>query len=336
MALLFIDGFDHYVTADILKKWSAYTGAAILTTSGRRGGGALEVGKGDTAQFNFTSTLGALICGFAVKVDQITSRQPIVQFLDSVTPQVSVNVNPDGSLEVRRGLAGGTVLSTSLPGVAQLQAWFYLEVKAVFGNTTGAFEVRVNGNTVITATNVDTQDSANAYATMLKLYVGSTDSGGNVFDDFYLLDTSGTTNNDFLGDVRVDAYYPTSEGTVQAWTPTPTGTHYTTVDETAPNLTDYVSSATVGNKELFGVTDLVNTPLSIFGVQANSAAWKTDAGLRAIKNLVRIAGTDYPSSAINVAETQRYACNIWEKNPATSAAWTDTAVNGAEFGVEVA
>ena len=42
MSLLFIDGFDHYATADITKKWTTASAATIGVT-GRRGTGGVPV-----------------------------------------------------------------------------------------------------------------------------------------------------------------------------------------------------------------------------------------------------------------------------------------------------
>lgn len=333
MALLFVDSFDHYASADLLKKWSSGT-ATISTTLGRRSGGALVLFS-SYATLNLNAALSGIICGMAVKWAGDPTDQELIRFLDNTTANVSLYLRNDGSIRIIRKESTPVVLYTSLPGVAPISGWFYLEVKMVFHESTGAFEVRVNGNTVISQTNADTVVSgAGAYATSLRL--GTSTAMTIYVDDFYVCDTSGTVNNDFLGDCRVDAYLPTSDGALSAWTPEPAGVHYTTVDEATPNTTDYVSSATVGNKELFGVPDMINTPLSIFGVQLAAAAWKTDAGFREIKGLVRISGTDYPSSALAVTETPAYKRKVWDQNPATSAAWTDAAVNAAEWGVEVA
>lgn len=334
--LLFIDGFDHYATADITKKWSSYSYSTIGTGTGRRGGNCLNVqGTSRVVQKNFAAHLSSIIVGMAFKYSG-TDGATAFGLRDGVVNSTRITMRSDGRIQIMRG--DTTVVASSLPGVIPLGEWFYLEAKYAFGETTGAAEVRVNGNTVIGLTNVNTSDSGvSGYSNIIVGAVGTGSAvGAGLVDDLYLCDTSGSVNNDFLGDCRVDAYLPTSDGALSAWTPEPAGVHYTTVDDATPNATDYVSSATVGNKELFGVPDMINTPLSIFGVQLAAAAWKTDAGFREIKNIVRVSGTDYPSSALAVTETSAYKLNIWDQNPATSTAWTDAAVNAAEWGVEVA
>lgn len=333
MALLFVDGFDHYATADLEKKWSVYNSATIEAV-GRRGSGALKTntGSGAGATKNLASTYSTLILGAALKIATFSGEHFFLALNEGGTAQIHFVASSDGVVSVWRG---GTRLGQSLPGVVPINAWFYFEAKAVINNTTGAAEVRINGSTVIALTNVDTQSTANAYTTAIQ-WLGALSQPSVTIDDLYLLDTSGTVNNDFLGDCRVDAYLPTVDGALSDWTPNPVGVHYTTVDEATPNATDYISSATVGNKDTFGVPDMINTPLSIFGVQLAAFAWKTDAGFREIKNLVRVSAVDYPSSALSVTETSTYKLKVWEQNPATSAAWSVAAVNAAEWGVEVA
>ena len=48
MALRFVDGFDHYVTADITKKWNSNDGGTISASGGRRSSGAVTVAQGST------------------------------------------------------------------------------------------------------------------------------------------------------------------------------------------------------------------------------------------------------------------------------------------------
>lgn len=336
MSLIFIEGFDHYATADLLKKWDYVYNATIVAGSGRRGGKCLDTVSSQDRSVgrNLTAYASALIAGFAAKYSG-TDDCGAFHFKEGTTKCCYLVFHPDGRVQIKRGAS--TVVATSLPGVLPIAAWCYVEIKAVFGATTGAVEVRINGNTVISATNVNTADAGTlGYSNFILGKAASTSfSAGCLLDDLYVLDTSGASNNDFLGDCRVDAYLPTSEGDTQAWDPTPAGTHYTTVDDATPSATDYVSSNVAGEVELFGFTDMVNTPLAVFGVQLASSIFKTDAGFRAVKGLVRLAATNYPSSEISVTETERYALAVWDQDPNAAAAWTRTTVNDAQFGVEL-
>ena len=333
MAVIFMDSFQHYVTADISKKWGA-TGAIIVAASGRRGGNSLVIAGANTVPKTLTATYAGLIAGFAMKPG---AAGGLIAFTDGATYQVSLHVAADGVLSVKRGSTyngnGGTLLGSSAPGALAIAAWSYVEVSVVFSDTAGAVLVRVNGTTVINLTSVDTVNTANAYATGVALL--PTDGGGGYYNDFCLIDPGTAPNTTFLGDVRIDAYYPTTDGASSQWTPTPSGAHYAVVDETAPNGTDEIEADVTGYIDLFGFQDLAVAPGAFYAVQVCAAAMKTDAGSRQIKSVVRSGVTNYPGTAKDVSETQKYILNQWNTDPGTAAAWTEAGFNAAEFGVEL-
>jgi hypothetical protein len=336
MALLFVDGFDHYQTADMLRKWSGSNMSfqTISTTLGRRGGGCMLYAYNTFKNLN--SNYSTLIAGFGFYLSGFPSSDTsfVFAFSNGLSASVWMGVSSAGELIVYR--QSNTVLGKTKPNVVQQGAWAYIEMKAVGGTSTGAVEVRVNGVTELTLTNVNTGTTTFASIGFgINAYFGFNNASGLRIDDVYVCDTSGATNNDFLGDCRVDAYYPTSEGTTQSWTPTPSGTHYTTVDEVPVSTTDYVESVTANAVELFGFNDLVNTPLSIFGVQVNSCARKTDAGARSINNTARVAGANYYGPDLTLSDTTNYRMSVFGTNPATSAAWSKDEINATEFGVRL-
>ena len=107
--------------------------------------------------------------------------------------------------------------------------------------------------------------------------MGCSSSGMN-FDDLYVCDSAGSTNNGFLGDCRIDTIYPSGAGNYTQFTPS-TGSNYTCVDETAPNTTDYVDGATVGDRDSYALGNLsALSSQTVYGVQVNAAILKDDAG----------------------------------------------------------
>lgn len=158
------------------------------------------------------------------------------------------------------------------------------------------------------------------------------------FDDFYILNASGTVNNTWIGDARVDVLRPTGPGALAQLTPTPAGANWQNVDEAATDLADYVQSTAVGQRDTYAYADLpaMATP-SILGVQATSIARKTDAGAANIKHVVRIGTTNFPDATGQpLLQLANAHLTLWERNPNGSVAWTESAVNNAEFGVESA
>jgi hypothetical protein len=332
MSLLFVDGFDHYLAADVTKKWSTSSSVTIDASAGRRSGGCLK----GTTTLSVTKTLPAnlatIICGFAIKVEALTSNS-FLSIKDAGSIQTSFNFQADGSVQAKR--AGSTPLGTSSPSVMTINAFHYVECKCTIHDTTGYAEVRINGVTVLTCTNVDTKNSANAYGNVVEL-LGVTTS--TYFDDCYICDTIGGSpsgpTDDFLGDCRVDILYPNADGTYSQFTPSTGTDHYALVDETTPNTSDYNEEGTAGEKDSYNMQNLSAITGTIYGVQVSAAVLKDDAGARSIKVGVRSSSTDSVSASQALSTSQLYYRNIHETDPATNAVWTESGVNAAEALVE--
>jgi hypothetical protein len=220
--LLFADSFDHYATADVLKKWNSSNGSfvGIGATAGRRGGGAIllpSAGSGATYVVKvLPSSYNTLIVGVAFKLSALSSLNSgngcqIFSFYDNGTVQCTLNVAQDGTLRVVRG---ATLLGTSA-AVITVGTFYYIEFKVTFSTTVGTYDVHVNGSSVLSGSGVNTANAATTTAG--QFYLGTTGSflGAPVptYDDLYICDTSGSTNNNFLGDVRIDCLRPNADGT---------------------------------------------------------------------------------------------------------------------------
>lgn len=335
MALIFIDSFDHYATADLTSKYDTVNGSpAINATGGRRSSGGVEF---DTASEYVEKTFGAnlatVVCGVAVKCSALTATQDIVKFMDSTSVQVKIRIRTDGKLEAFRdttslGVSAGTVVTAA--------TYAHLDIKVVINNSTGSVVVNSGGSTVLNLTSQDTQNTANAYTQSIRLGGDGTDTV--TMDDLYVLDTTGAANTDFLGDSRVDAVAPSLAGTYSDLTPSPAGNNYANVDDATPDGdSTYNSSSSVGARDTYGFNALPDIGAStIYGVQLNIVARKDASGARKIRGMSRTGGTNYFGGSVDVTTSYIDYRTIWDRNPATAATWAQTEVDTMEFGVEIA
>ena len=340
MSLLFCDSFDHYAIGDITKKWTSQSGSPAALASGRFGNG-LSLGSSQSGLASATKTLASsaatLGLGCAVLFATIptgSGHDRVVAFYDSGSEQVTVHLNSSGKLYVARG---ATVLGTGAT-VLSINVFYYIEVKATIDNTVGAVTVKINGTTEITITGADTQQTANASANQIIIGGDQFSTGGGTFktyDDLVIWDTSGTANNDFMGDIRVQALLPSGAGTTTAWTPS-SGANYTDVDESAPNDdTDYVSSSTPGQIDTYAMGNLTSVAGTIKAVQSLLYARKDDAGVRTIAPVFHISATDYVQANLpDLTTSYQYLPQILEVSPATAVAWTLAEINAMEFGAK--
>jgi hypothetical protein len=337
MALLFCDGFDHYATADLTKKWTAAGSGATIGTAGRDGSGnlATTAASAGWAGKSFAS-VAALVIGVRFKYTSISGNPRLMTLFDGVSQQCELKLNSDGTLSVLRN---GTALTDGTSVVSLVAGtYYYLEFKVTVANSIAAdsCKVRVNGADVITvAAGQDLQSTANASVSQLRLGAESgVNTAAMLFDDLYICDQSGATNNDFLGDVRIDVVFPNGAGTHQSWTPSTGTDHAALIDETAPNTTDYLTGGAAGSKETSTLQDLsVNG--AILAVQVNAALAKTDAGACTTKNLIRSGTTEANGAVFAPSTSYLYSSSIHESDPATGAAWLTSAINALEAGVEV-
>jgi len=342
MTLRFVDSFDHYATADFLLKWDSINNAtqlSINSAAGRRSTNGLRI---TAAQLRYLvknlTAAQTWIVGFALNITlPVSTTTGILSFLESGTTHVDIRVLSDGSLRATRN---GTTLGTSAAGIIASGSFNYIEVKCTIDNSAGAVTIRVNGAAVLTLTSQDTQNGGTAVANQIRLGDPINDTGAaRDYDDLYICDTAGSVNNDFLGDVRVDAYLPSGNGNSSQLVGSDSNStdNYLLVDETAPDSdTTYVQSSTATNKDTYVFPNMSHTPSAIHGVQINAIAKKDDAGTRSLATVVRSNGSDTDGTSQALSTSYLNYRQIHETDPDTAAAWIKAGFDAAEFGVKVA
>jgi hypothetical protein len=363
MAFIFCDSFDHYAIADIERKWtqlidsnSGPGGSSHSTslTEGRRSTDALKLTINSAATSgNVTSQfprfvyapVSTVIFGFAFKHDgsNLSSGSDSESFSNQIwnlgslgANQIWCRLNPDRTISVLRGTGTATVLGTTSVALNQ-GVYTYLEFKVVIHDTTGSVVVRKDGSVVLNLTNIDTRHNSDTVNNIIIGVVRSQGGGGYTFwfDDFYLLDSSGSTSNDFLNDTRIDVMYPNAEGNTIQWTPSTGTDNSALVDEAEANGdTDYNSTGTVNNKDTLAFPNAPVASTNYHAVQVNMFIRKEEAGPGGIKAVTRLGGTDYLSAEYSFSSDYTDVRHIWDRRPSDSGVWTDTDINGAEFGYQ--
>lgn len=249
----------------------------------------------------------------------------------------------DGLLRVYRGgtIGGGALLGTASTAFA-VDTWHVVEWRMqILTATTGASEVWLDGNQVITFSG-DTSGTTTLNMQTLDLGIMTTLSGqtaGNyvAFDDLAVNNVSGSLNNGRPGDGRILLLSPTGAGTTTqlARGGTDTGANWSQVSELPPSILQYVSSPTVGQRDLYTLADLAVAVASINVVEAVAYAQNSDAGGGYIAPTLKSGATTNEAGPIGLATTPGYVTSRWETDPNTAAAWTQAAVNALEAGATI-
>ena len=344
MALLSVEGFDDGLAA---ARWP-YLAGVVDAAYGKNGKG-MRVGdlysdmwfvEYDSLTADTTLTFGAwirivtdggtgtiLLCGFTADA----AGQWLLSYYN-------VRVMRD-TLANRWGVQDRTGTVWGSNGGCQLNTWYYVELQATIADGSGgSWEFHVDGVTTLSASSRDTYLSGGGNVVFGGLATSEVD--GMYVDDFYLVDSTGSVNNDFLGICRVETLLPDGNGnsSVLVGSDADSTNNYLLVDNNAavpPATTEYVESDTEGDKDTYTMDDLSGTA-DVYGLQTTLYAKKDDSGAKFARPVVRSGGTDYPGTSRALVDSTYVPFDeIWETDPGTSSLWAYTAVNGAEVGPEI-
>lgn len=332
-----------------------YQGIGMGVNSGR-------LGTEGSANYNSGGNLGCVVpsrttygLGCAVKV---ASAQAVPLFWfggdggitsSSGTPttwHIIIYLNANMTLSIYRGgppgVAANTLIATSAAPVMVIGAYIHLEVKVVLDDVAGSVDIRAEGVTtpVLSFTGDTKNGGTSGTIDSLGITSGSQGNNGTCFDDFYVWNTDGTENNDWMGDLIVGIGYPDADGTYTNGTAVGAATKHQCVDEQiitgsgVPSDTDYVEldDTALPKKVSFTVPDAGATVGTIKAVKFNSYARKDNAGTNTHRVALKSGateddgGADKPTYNGYVRE-----CRYYEHDPATAAAWTNTGYNAIEL-----
>jgi hypothetical protein len=215
--------------------------------------------------------------------------------------------------------------------------WNYIEMKVGISPTDGTFALRLNG---VSIPGIADKTGLNTGTGTINRLVFNPDFtwGRMLVDDIYVASGSGSVNNDFLGDVRVETLYPTASGTYSDFSRggTDSGSNWSQTDEAVVNDdTDFVYSSTVGHKDLYTMSNLNTATGTVYGVQADIRAKKSDSGTRGLAGYLRVGASEAETSSYGaIATSYQFHREVMENKPGGTG-WTISDVNGLEFGVKV-
>ena len=339
MSLLMADCCgDIYTTAELVERWDTVGGVpTVVAGAGRRGSGGIQL-SGVTALLERNVTSAATyIVGVAAKLTSVVATD-LLTLYEGGTPHIIVRITALGEVEVLR--AASTSLGKSAVGLIAAGFFNYIEIKVTIHDTTGTVDLHVNGTNRVSLTSQDTRNGGASGEISIVQVQGST--GVLTIDDFYIGDTAGSApQNDFLGDIRIDATLPSSDGTTTDWevvTPASPASYFDKVDDATPDReTTLVASSTSDEIVLFHFPPQpdVGGVSSIFGVQLSMFLNKDNEGGRQIQAVARPDATNRKGASQNVLESWNYYYEMWQLNPDSAAVWSEAEVESSEFGVIV-
>jgi hypothetical protein len=363
MALILAEGFDAYGVKDgatsnyawpIDSRWSRfhYAYERIIVGTGRRGTAAMWLQWTNSlglqfyyAYLNLSASFSTLICGFAYKAGESgavpAAGYPILLFQKGGAPstdtQFVIHRTSSDGLEVR-ATAGGSLLGSTAAGVVTPGSYQYWEIKAVCHASAGSVIIKVDGVEVLNLSGINTQNAGSGAFSYLHFRAynhNGADPNATYIDDLIVMDDTGSTFNDFQGDVQVQGHLPTSDGTYSEWTSTEAN-HYEAVNDVGETFDDdYIESSTEGQRDSFTIVPAGDAP-GILAVEVAGHGLNTGAGTAKVTPSVIIGGITYDGSELTMPPgTSGKVSYVWERNPATNGIWSRAVLAAAQFGFEV-
>jgi hypothetical protein len=299
--------------------------------------------------FSYVIPFGApIVTGFigcAMFIYPANTSMPLIQLFDSVnnTCQVTISFEPNGVIKAYQGNGrGGLLYAASYAGVYQQDEWFHVEIKGTIDAVSGYVEVRINTVPVLSISGIDTKVSA--VTGFDSIVIGDNASHWNgatlavAYDDLFVNDTSGSSNNSWSGNLRIFGAFMIANGATDNFTiggSSPAPTNWQSVLNQALDDTKYVYSSTVGNIDLYEPNPVVTGPL-VRALQVRMALRQDDATQRVARAQLRIGTTVY-SGVVDQYTNQTYTLykERWNLSPATGVTFTGSEVNGLQAGVKV-
>lgn len=347
MALILIEPFSRYASSassaeagtsndDLTTVWTS-DNMGFDNTQGRFGARVLNVQQSARLLRMRLGTVSGttLIIAGAIKWDSSLSSHPssadlvYVSTATGSTKHWAIQLGTGGTLYVFA--AGGTTLVGTIPNALMSGVWHYLEVKVAQDNS-GTLTVRIDGVQVFTVTATDFQNGSAVFES-----AWLTGNHNNVYwEDVIVMDGSGATFNDFMGDMRFEVQIPDADGATANWTPL-ASTNVSNIDDplgTNDADTTYISSATTNQDNYASHANIAATSATTIHFASLFVLARADAAGDKINVQVDSGGTVDRSADLDLVNgTYRWRKKVWELDPNTAADWTVANINAAVWGV---
>lgn len=338
-------GETHRIASQWALKYATFSGT-VSSQTGRVFGNSI----GPNGLVAVTPSLGlstTYYLGFGLRIASqqtgLNSNSQGFYLEKGATEQCHIEtVNNVGSFEIRIKRGATTIATTS--SLFAYAVWHHFEILLTIDPTTGAYEVRHNEVNVLSGSGVNLANEGTSQADIFAFRFTSDVAATFFFDDLNLKDSTGTENNNFLGDFVIEGKLPNANGATIQWTnDAGSGSNFENVDDPADQAPDNTgvggtnSSDTSAQKDLYAFADLTEIDGAIAFVQYGVQLAMASAGSRNVDLRYRDdGGTEAVIATVNVSSTAYDEFPVvMDQNPAVPADWDVTDINGGQWGVGI-
>lgn len=355
--LLFADGFDWIDSgnsgseiADIATMKYVVGSTALDSGNGRGGTGRAIIWTTDVNNSHFTTFSlrdGAdpsiCIFGAAVKLgSSFVDNRSWFRLDSGGDAQCSIRYETSNdTMRLLRGDSSQVAVSPDLSSDLLTDTWHYIEIKLKIDDSTGFVIMKIDGKVVWESSALlDTKATSDSFYWDRVRIFGSGLSQNSLWDDLYICDDSGSKNNDFLGDIKIETVVPEQDGAQINFNPSTGSEHYSLVDEfpllSSITETDYTESDTAGDFELFEFPDITDTlnNKDVLGIVVNPLVRLTDGQPREMRGVSRLKNHEQEQTVEMRQDIFTNPFIVYEDDP-NGLAWSLRTVNKGQFGIKL-
>jgi len=240
------------------------------------------------------------------------SNSPVIFDFGVGSSRVRVRINADGSISL---LSGDTTVLNTFNAVILPNIWYMFEVYLYPHDTTGVFQVKVDG---VVKNNYSGDTVPGTGAAITYVDFRGINWTNTYHDDIAVNDNSGGVDDSWCGDGRVIALKPNAAGDVTGFTPS-AGANYDCVNEVPPNDSDYVEDNVDGTYDIYNLEASGLTGVTIARVSVEVTALKTVAEDTKQRPVIKTDGTKYDGDDKDLLTSYTRYKHVWRFNPYTSA-----------------
>lgn len=338
MAIIWADGFDHYGTSSTFLEQMGYTQNAQVSQTGgqpRTGVGCLVVINGNVGIRRALSVtkneigVGVAFMTGIIPASSSANNLGILFGAFGVSAEYRINTNHLGGINVYKA---STLLGSSANNVITAGVYYWWEVKLLrnSGTNLGSIEVRINGVSVLTVTGI-TMAHIIESVTLGNLGTAGHGNSTSRYDDFVIWDTTGTRNNDFLGDRRCPTSFPNADTAEADWTKSTGTSGFALIDNNPPVDAQYIEAQNAGDISEFTKTAVGVATNDIAALVVVGRAAKSDAGVATYRLGINSDGSVENGSAESPSATPAfsYFTKVVELDPDGSIPWTRAKADAA-------
>lgn len=251
------------------------------------------------------------------------SRQTIFQWFDSGFTQSRIRLDYHNLVLYLRYWDGSGFVDAGSTTVNIISNRQTIDIHVVCNSASGSAKVYIGGTLRIDSGTVDLSSFANLNRIR---FHGVNYAGGQPNNVSQIVVASTSTIGNVLATVVM-----TGQGATHTFT---TG-GFANIDEVALSDADLINSGTANQVELFTGTPVASFTGYVIKAVAVDARAKTSGGAPSQAQLaLRSAGTTYFSATKTLDAGYDSIFNVWETNPATSAAFLSSEIAALEYGLK--